>query len=1042
MVAENEVLEIKEAFEKAQKTHNNKAKLVSALKRRYNKLEDKTIFHEEFVYYLKFPMIVYKREPAVESVIDFAAKFASSFEEPVENEEANEDDEEEDNPFLNYLFHFLLKSHNANCHAVRFRVCQLINKLLGSMPENAQIDDDLFDRIHEAMLVRVKDTFPNVRIQAVLAMARLQDPQDGDCPTINAYMLLLENDSNSEVRRAVLSCIAPSAMTLPKILGRTRDVNENVRKLAYQIDDDLFDRIHEAMLVRVKDTFPNVRIQAVLAMARLQDPQDGDCPTINAYMLLLENDSNSEVRRAVLSCIAPSAMTLPKILGRTRDVNENVRKLAYQVLAEKVPLRALSIAQRVELLQQGLNDRCGAVQEVVQKKLLQTWLRLLEGNVLELLHRLDIENCPGVAVAALNAMFALSPLHELTQNCSNIDNRKLIPVENLTCETSLYWRALCEYVKSKGDEGEEVLEQILPEAAIYAEYLYGYLKSIPMMTEEQKADFAQLENVMTKEFIGQQLILLVGCLDTAEEGGRKRVLAVLQEMLVLANTPTSLVSLLIEKLVTVIEDDKRIQMVAEIISEVREPIVAVNAPIDANDRRKRQIKLAGVKVKLNETKQMLEDSIAVQDFGQASELKDKIIELESLKHQLMKEAEEPKMEEVRMEKNDSDTLLKCLTMCSELLKHMSIDKGIGPTMNGILESLILPGIANAHPGVRNMAVECLGLCTLQNKELAKRHLVLLLQIAQLDDAKIRISALKAVLDQLLLNGMETLTSNTPQSPLSDSYTEKGDSNQQQEGKEAKEPAEEENTVNNILSLLSGFLDSEIPELRTEAAEGLAKLMFCGRLVSSKLLSRLVLLWYNPVTEDDTHLRHCLGVFFPLFAYASRSNQECFEESFLTTMHTLFNAPGPSPLAEVDTANVAKLFIDLTRPSALSQQSKKTDDYQEVKDQVCLRALEKCIHQLKAGSKDNGSKDADTTINQAPVENGEGPKSVSTATRPTRSRPTHRKTVSVSDESDEEASVKAVPEPVTRSTRGAKAAALENAKMNLADLMNREADQSI
>lgn len=45
-------------------------------------------------------------------------------------------------------------------------------------------------------------------------------------------------------------------------------------------------------------------------------------------------------------------------------------------------------------------------------------------------------------------------------------------------------------------------------------------------------------------------------------------------------------------------------------------------------------------------------------------------------------------------------------------------------------------------------------------------------------------------------------------------------------------------------------------------------------------------------------------------------------------------------------------------------------------------------------------------------------------------------------SDEEASVKAVPEPVTRSTRGAKAAALENAKMNLADLMNREADQSI
>lgn len=60
-----------------------------------------------------------------------------------------------------------------------------------------------------------------------------------------------------------------------------------------------------------------------------------------------------------------------------------------------------------------------------------------------------------------------------------------------------------------------------------------------------------------------------------------------------------------------------------------------------------------------------------------------------------------------------------------------------------------------------------------------------------------------------------------------------------------------------------------PELRTGAAEGLAKLMFSGLLVSSRILSHLVLLWYNPVTEEDVRLRHCLGVFFPMFAYASR-----------------------------------------------------------------------------------------------------------------------------------------------------------------------------
>lgn len=59
------------------------------------------------------------------------------------------------------------------------------------------------------------------------------------------------------------------------------------------------------------------------------------------------------------------------------------------------------------------------------------------------------------------------------------------------------------------------------------------------------------------------------------------------------------------------------------------------------------------------------------------------------------------------------------------------------------------------------------------------------------------------------------------------------------------------------------------DLRTEAAEGLAKLIYNGRISSAKIFSRLVLLWYNPVTEDDTRLRHCLGVFFQLYARESR-----------------------------------------------------------------------------------------------------------------------------------------------------------------------------
>ncbi|KAK1887061.1 Condensin complex subunit 3 [Dissostichus eleginoides] len=970
MTADSE-MDIKEAFLRAQKGHNNKAKLVASLNSRYNKLEDKTLFHEEFVHYLKYAMIVYKREPTVENIIEFVASF---------------------------IFNFLLESHKASSHAVRFRVCQLINKLLGSMAENAQIDDDLFDRIHQAMLVRVTDKFPNVRIQAALAMTRLQQPKDSDCPTINAYMLILENDTNAEVRRAVLSCIAMSPRTLPKVLKRTR------------------------------------------------------------------------------------------------DIKENVRKLAYQVLADKVHIKALTIAQRVTLLQQGLRDTSETVKEMVSSRLLPAWLLRVEGNVIGLLHKLDVENCADTALETLKAIFRSTLTEELLQNRAQLDDRKLIPVDSLSCENVLYWRALCEFLKAQRDDGEEMLEQVLPDAATYADFLYRYLKGVPLLTEEQRADFNQLELVMTKEFISQQLIHLIGCLDTNEEGGRKRVLSVLQEMLALPQTPSSLVSLLTEKLLTLIPDDhRRIQTVAEIISDVREPIMEASAPMDENMSRRHQVQLAEVKVSIMEAKQTLEESIAAQDFSRAAELKDSITELENRRNQILQEVQEssqPADKEIRTEKNDPETLLRCLTMCAELLKQMGIKTRIGPTISALMSSLVLPSIANAHPAVRNMAVVCLGTCTLHSRELAKAHMVLLLQIAQLDEVKIRISALRAIVDLLLLFGFQLLSETAANLTALNS---KSPDRREEDAPAAEEKGDApEDTAQSILVMLSEFLDSEVSDLRTETAEGLAK-----------MFSRLVLLWYNPVTEDDTRLRHCLGVFFQLYARESRAHQEVVEEGFLPTVRTLMNAPATSPLAEVDVNNVVELLVELTRPSALIKPSTNTEevcvhDYLAVricgemlkdptapevrlytktlsnlelsgdgtvkkdlltllqqlvvKDRISLRGLEKMICQL-ADSKEQAELLSPSALQPLDVNADEAAADdpSKSAKRAKRGTAGQRKVCAARSgrkpsrraESSEESDGENVPEsvPQLRPSRRAKTAALEKTKLDLNTLINQEANVS-
>lgn len=87
----------------------------------------------------------------------------------------------------------------------------------------------------------------------------------------------------------------------------------------------------------------------------------------------MNSDPNPDVRRIVLSNIAPSVKTLPAIMARTRDVRDIVRRTAYTVMGEKIHIKALSIANRVRLLHDGLTDRSGENAVVMSLHYLLLW---------------------------------------------------------------------------------------------------------------------------------------------------------------------------------------------------------------------------------------------------------------------------------------------------------------------------------------------------------------------------------------------------------------------------------------------------------------------------------------------------------------------------------------------------------------------------------------------------------------------------------------------------------------------------------------------
>ena len=71
----------------------------------------------------------------------------------------------------------------------------------------------------------------------------------------------------------------------------------------------------------------------------------------------------------------------------------------------------------------------------------------------------------------------------------------------------------------------------------------------------------------------------------------------------------------------------------------------------------------------------------------------------------------------------------------------------------------------------------------------------------------------------------------------------------------------------LLLLLLLHLKSSL--LREIAAEGIAKLLLSGRILSKKLLAKLLVVWFNPATEEEARLQVVMRLFFPTFAAMDR-----------------------------------------------------------------------------------------------------------------------------------------------------------------------------
>jgi len=311
-----------------------------------------------------------------------------------------------------------------------------------------------------------------------------------------------------------------------------------------EVSDDLYDRMTEVMLERIRDKMPAVRAQAARALSRLQDggeSQDFSQDEITqAFVELLGSEKNKEVRKAILGSLAISDCTVPCVVERTRDVAEDVRRIAFLALTSKVPVESVSIAHRALVLRRGLNDRAPIVRSA-SVEMLKRWLEAFDGDVIRFLTALDVETNEAEAELAMKELIAIGRVKPM-EVCKNADlvakglKRDVATDGLLTPEEGLFWRMVLQYLAdasaAKGADSAQSVGQAREIAvAEVGELIEAMEAALPPTATDLLAIVTAHATTAEGKFAARQLLPLLKCVDLNDGAIRRGAIQLVAQQL-------------------------------------------------------------------------------------------------------------------------------------------------------------------------------------------------------------------------------------------------------------------------------------------------------------------------------------------------------------------------------------------------------------------------------------------------------------------------------------------------------------------------------
>ncbi|CAK1590335.1 unnamed protein product [Parnassius mnemosyne] len=690
------------------------------------------------------------------------------------------------------------------------------------------------------------------------------------------------------------------------------------------LDDDLCDKLLESQMQRLHDTRGAVRCRAALALQRLQNPMEPNDEVTRAYRFHMSCDPSSSVRRAIVMSIAKCTRNVPFVLERLRDVDEAVRRAAFLYIAA-INVTQLRVRQRVLTLKVGLTERSTRVRRVVEEILIPGWLSTFQGNIVNLLKAIRLDNAHDakdsqyVAGKLLESLFKRLPISELLEWLPTDKNLRLIPAEKLNKETAWYWRHLAEHLQNIDDD--ETLETVLPDLVVLTGYIRAIVESPCPSETEDPVGFS------TRQYVLQELGSMIRVYDASDPTGRSAVQALITDVLTGDYGPlnSEVLRAFVSALELVVpEVSPRMEVISGVISALRdppEPDILPPEPTPTVDCTEVMLQKAKLRVSLNVAIEAQEEAVRDQNYALASECKAKVEDIQRKLEELNIQPippSPPHIPAIKEKISDEATLNKCLTILNAALDTPQL-KTITPMLQMIFNELEIEIFQN--PDLLNNALETVALYGMLDKEFAKENKAFFFaNLIDTTNEPVVTTVLRCIVDLLCVHGARVFEDEAAESQREESRIEKKKKRNtrlsvdatEDDGSISESVISLSPTHSTVIEVLLKIMDSACAAYRLIIVEGLCRLIHLGHLESPTILSRLLLLWFNPATAEEDMLRQTIGVFFQTFPVTVDGAQEQIQKATLPTLRALANAPSSSPLAEIDQEAVVRFIVSLTR----------------------------------------------------------------------------------------------------------------------------------